>query len=1102
MTCLAGSRRWELLAHDQAAEHELETALGVSALVARVLSARHIREPEEARRFLSPDLVRDWEPPLDIPGMREACDRVERALVTKEQIAVFGDFDVDGMSATALLTLALRRLGGKVEPYIPHRFGEGYGLSREALTRVIEGCNPTLLITVDNGIAAHDEVAWLTNRGIDVVITDHHEPGELVPQGVPVTDPKLSESCASRELAGVGVALKMVAELGVRLGHSELWREYTDLAALGTVSDMMMLLGENRSLVADGITRLRCGFRPGMVALAAAAGTDLASITSDALPFTLIPRLNAAGRMGTTDIAFDLMMTDDPTQAATLAAALEQTNTERREIESQLTDAAIAQADVSYDGGRAVVVAGVGWHEGVKGIVASRLVSCYHVPSIVFTIDDGIARGSGRSVGSVDLFHAVEQCSDLLLRFGGHAGAVGVTCEQARLPEFRQRLETALAQLPAEQFIDHGEISTEVGLHELTIDGIEALDALQPFGQGNKRPLFIARGISMRNRACVGMAGAHLRFVASDGENEIPAIMFRVPNIDKAVSCETVVDLVFDAVNETWQGRTKPKLMVRDILYRDDTDPLEESLTDQELSEGLQDAALEEESPTHEREYYAQLTPEALTDELRQLMIGDNRLLPAQRLALDRLQAGLSTLTIMATGRGKSLIFHIEAARQALAHGRASIFVYPLRALVNDQANHLIASFAQLGLTATVLTGETDSAERELIYAGLASGEIDVILTTPEYLAIHSKQLSVSHRVGFVVIDEAHHAGMAKSGNRPAYVELPRIRSELGDPVVLAVTATANAAIAREICRLVDIDETNVIIDQSVRENLSIRDARAVRERDLALAHVVASGGKCVVYVNSRSQSVNLTRTLRRSVPDLGERIAFYNAGMSRADRTAVERAFRSGQLSCIVSTSAFGEGVNIPDIRNVVLYHLPFGMTEFNQMSGRAGRDGLPATIHLLYGPQDARINEAVLSAAAPSRDEMAIIYRALKAYSDVGTLDGTPRALHEGSLTELLDAFDAKLGFTTASIEAALAVFSELDLVVVEGFGSDRRVRLKPNPARVELEDSVRYVEGLREQEAFAQFCSWALTTDAERMLEGLNRPLIPSFGQVVDG
>ena len=1090
----ADGPRWAILPNDEASERRLASELGIPPLVARVLVARGLGDVARAREFLSPSIERDWADPLCIPGMAGAVARVERALDAHETIAVFGDFDVDGMTSTCLLTLALRRMGADVHPFIPHRFGEGYGLSREALARVRAACDPSLVVTVDNGIAAAREVAWLTAEGVDVVVTDHHEPADLVPEGVPVTDPKLSEDCPSRELAGVGVALKLVCELGGRRGMPGLWLEFLDVAALGTLSDMMLLTGENRAIVAEGIRLMRRAPRPGLAALAATAGLDLSQATADGLPFSLIPRLNAAGRMGSTDVALELLLSDDVSDATILAGRLEAINAERKETEAALADAALAEAERTYRGGRAVVVGGRGWHEGVKGIVASRLVSRYHVPAIVFTIDDeGLARGSGRSVGSVDLFHAVEHCSDVLVRFGGHAGAVGVTCEAARLDEFRDRLCAALDALPDEQFVDVGEVTAVCELSELTVESLDALELLQPFGQGNKKPVLAARGVSMRNRALVGADGAHLRFMATDGLSSVAAIMFRVPDPERAAAWDGVCDLVFEAVNETWQGRTKPKLMVKDIIYRDA--PAPGDAADEKDAEDRGDASPGAPTPSRRAELAALDAP-ALDDALRRLLIGDAELLPAQRAALDRLSEGRSCLAVMATGRGKSLVFHLHAAREAVARDRASVFVYPLRALVADQSFHLREALAQAGVTSEVLTGETPQAERARIFAGLASGAVDIVLTTPEFLSIHRADFAASRRVGFVVVDEAHHAGLAAPGDRDAYLELPSILADLGRPVALAVTATAEPGVARGICRLLSIDEADVIVDESVRDNLRIDDGRAAHDREAALARIVATGEKCVVYVPTRDRAVALVRMLRHRVPDLADRVSYYHAGLSRATRLRVERAFRGGELACVVSTSAFGEGVNLPGIRHVVLFGLPLGQVEFNQMSGRAGRDGAPATVHLLFGTDDVRPGEAVLSASAPARDDLVTLYRTLCGLFRAGG----PVALDDEAIARVAREREPLTPLDAREVSTGLSIFSELGFCSVSGWGEARRVSMASAPVRMELTQSACYLEGVRLQRAFAEFCRWALEAPADVLLARVNRPITPNFGIIV--
>ncbi|MBE6468444.1 MAG: single-stranded-DNA-specific exonuclease RecJ [Coriobacteriaceae bacterium] len=1103
MSTLQSTRRWSVARPHPELEAELSRELDVAPLVARVMAANGISSVREGKLFLTPSLERDWADPLIIPGMPGVVERVCRAVEAGERIAVFGDFDVDGITSTCLLTEGLRALGAVAEPFIPRRFGEGYGISREALDRVIDACAPDLVVTVDNGIAARDETPYLAERGIDLVVTDHHEPGGLVPRDVPLTDPKLSDEGPSRELAGAGVALKLVQALGERLGAPELWRRYTEVAALGTVADMMTLTPENRALVADGIAHMRATARPGYIALAALTRTDLSTVTTDSLSFSLIPRLNAAGRMADPALALELLMATDPIEAGRLAAELEQVNQERRSTEADLTEQALARVAETYDGGRVIVVGGEGWHEGVKGIVASRLTNRYHVPSLLFSIEDGIARGSGRSVGSINLFDAVERCSDLLIRFGGHAGAVGVTCAAENLDALRDRLGAVLAELPKEDFEDTGDISATVSLAELDIDTVRQLSLLEPFGQGNRTPVFAVEGVTMTDRACVGRTGDHLRFSATDGAVCVPAIMFRAPEPAELAACDTVVDLVFEAVAETWAGRTKTKLMIKDILRHGPEggagQPARAVPGEGDEVPCCVDGVGEGPAPSagaeaaSRRASLVRLPYTELTRALIHALIGTAEPHAAQMRALDALAGGEDVLAVMGTGRGKSLVFQVHAAREAILNGAASVFVYPLRALVADQAIHLEASLAPLGLKVGVLTGETPADARPRAFAQLASGALDIVLTTPEFLAIHAQRFAAARRVRFVALDEAHHIAGARGGDREAYLDLPSVLRRLGSPRVLACTATATAEAAAAIREVLPAART--VVDDAIRENLAVDDDRDLAARENRLVSIVATGEKCVVYVNSREQSVSLVRMLRRRVPDRARAIAFYNAGLSRADRSRVEGAFRDDELSCIVSTSAFGEGVNLPGIRHVVLYHLPFSATEFNQMSGRAGRDGDPASIHLLYSSRDARINERLLTDLAPERGELVALYRALQTMWRAGTSrTAGGLAATDADLASLAGRIDAAAALPERAVAAALGIFEELGFIRTRHGAAGRLIEVVESPGRVELTESTRYLEGIRARMAFSSFRSWALEASAHDMLARVNRPIVP--------
>ncbi|MBQ3301066.1 MAG: single-stranded-DNA-specific exonuclease RecJ, partial [Eggerthellaceae bacterium] len=1039
--------QFNVSAVDRRAVDRLKAQFGLPNFIATIMVARGITTPEEAERFLTPSLDRDWLNPYEIEGMQGVVDALEQAVRDRRHIVVFGDFDLDGISATTVLTRGLRALGGWATPFIPRRFDEGYGLTAAAFERVRQ-MEPELLVTVDCGISCKNEIEAIQAEGVDVVVTDHHEPGDQCPVGIPLVDPKTVQGCPSAILAGVGVALKVVQALGGRFGFPHLWRSYTDLATLGTVADLMPMRDENRALVADGLNKINGSPRPCIAALLGQAGVSGKPVTATSLSFSLIPRLNAAGRMGDASIALDLLMTDDFDDACKLAAKLEATNDARRSIEAELSEVARAKALEVYHGQRALIVAGEGWHEGVKGIVASRLVHTYGVPCLLFTVDGDEARGSGRTVGSVNLFKAVESCEDLLTRFGGHEAAVGVTLPASNLKEFSARLCSYMDRLPEEAFHPLIEIDACVSLDELTFENVEKLDALAPFGQENRVPCLLTRDGLLSNARAVGAEKNHFSCVLSDGRAKVSGIMFHCTDIDLLTHTDCVVNAAFEVQIDEWRGRRSVKAMLKSLAPAQACAALEACLdphntgfmsdlyatSDEDLCasepENPADVEAYEIQTAANREAWerrAQAEPGKLEADVIRTLIGGSQLHQAQREVLDSLKQGQSTLCVMATGRGKSLTFHVHAAGIALRDHAASLFVYPLRALIADQAFHLRSALSRFGISVSVLTGECTPEERAATYRALEEGTCDIVLSTPEFLSYHADKLAQSGRIKFVVVDEAHHIGLAKAGNREAYATLDDALSKLGDPVVLALTATADGAVARDIAQVLPID--TCVFDQTERENLVLDDRRGLKAREDYLANLVAGGGKTIIYVNSREQSVALARQLRLKVPQLARLIGFYNAGLSRSERTRIEEMFRTGHLSVLVATSAFGEGVNIPDIRHVVLYHLPYNGIEFNQMSGRAGRDGAEAGVHLLYGSCDAETNQAILRDMTPDRNRMVLVYKYLRDLSRPAA-----GAFFAVNSVEIADALSARSGshqMTPTSVDCAIAVFRELGLV-----------------------------------------------------------------------
>ena len=666
------SAQFKIKAADPASVVRLERELGLPRFIAATLVARGIDNPAAVHRFLAPSLERDWLDPYIIPGLSDVADALEAAVKRGDHILVFGDFDLDGISATTVLTRGLRALGAQATPFIPLRFEEGYALSQAAITRACS-FGPDFIVTVDCGIACKAEAAAVVEAGLGLAITDHHEPVDLVPEGVPVADPKCDANCPSSILAGVGVALKLVQVLGGRLGQPHLWRDFTDFATLGTVADLMPMRDENRALVSDGIARMNAAPRPCIAALLATSGAADKPVSATNLSFSVIPRLNAAGRMGDAQLALDLLMTDDFEEANRLATKLESVNDQRRAIEAELSEIAKAQAAEIYHGQRALVVSGESWHEGVKGIVASRLVNTYGVPSLLFTIDGDEARGSGRSVGQVSLFSAVESASDLLTRFGGHDAAVGVTLPADKLPEFERRLCAYMDALPEGAFHPLVEIDSCVSLDELTLDNVAQLDKLAPFGQEHPVPVYLARDVMLANCRAVGAEKNHFSCSLSDGRATVSGIMFHCSDIESLMRTDSVVNAAFEVQIDEWRGRKSVKAMLQSLAPARTCGALEACLNPENLSfvadlYATSDAELCANAPHRPEdveayeaaraanracwERKAAEDPAALKQAVVRAIIGDKPLHDAQRDILAHLRAGRSTPGLIAPGRG------------------------------------------------------------------------------------------------------------------------------------------------------------------------------------------------------------------------------------------------------------------------------------------------------------------------------------------------------------------------------------------------------------------------------------------------------------------
>ncbi|MCK5446723.1 MAG: single-stranded-DNA-specific exonuclease RecJ, partial [Gemmatimonadetes bacterium] len=507
----------------------LSESVGLPDDVCRILLRRGIDSSEEARAFLRPHLA-SVHSPHDLPDMGPAVERIERAVAAGETILVHGDYDADGMSAAALLTLGFRELGGSVEAFVPHRTRDGYDLSDAGIKKASES-GASLIVTADCGVTASAAVAKAASMGIDVVVTDHHRPGSEIPRAIAVVDPMLPGSrYPFRDLAGVGVAFKLLSALYERVGaDAPSLNQHLDLVALGTVADQMPLTGENRILVRAGLRALERSRKTGLRSLLASAGISPdRRIEAEDISFRLAPRLNSVGRMAEADAGLRLLLAGDPREAERLADYLERQNAERRLTDTRVYEDVKRQVRSRLrDEDRAVVLWGDDWHPGVLGIVASRLVESYHRPAIVISFDGDVGRGSGRSTEGFHLFNALQECEPILERFGGHRMAAGLTVRRERVEELATRLqEMARRDLSDREPVEEIRLDLEVSVKRLGYDLLRWLGHLAPFGSGNPTPVLMVRGVTLDRPSRVGNDGGHLRFqLVGDGQR-VPAIAF------------------------------------------------------------------------------------------------------------------------------------------------------------------------------------------------------------------------------------------------------------------------------------------------------------------------------------------------------------------------------------------------------------------------------------------------------------------------------------------------------------------------------------------------------------------------------------------------
>jgi single-stranded-DNA-specific exonuclease len=565
--------QWTIRRPDRQAVKDLATGLDCHPLIAALLVNRGIRDRETAEIYLRPTLA-TLRSPFTIRDMDAAVTRIHRGIEAHERILVFGDYDVDGVTGTTLLVEFLSATGADVSYYIPHRTREGYGLRAAHITDHAQPAGIDLIITVDCGSSSRDAVQAAAARGIDVIVTDHHTISEPIPEAAAVVNPRRAD-CPSGfgHLAGVGVAFALIICLRRHLREHAFWKErpepnlkdLCDLVALGTVADMVPLITENRSLSRAGLEVINTGRRPGIQALIRASGMRGNLAGAEDIAFRLGPRINAAGRIEHAAAAVELLSTDDNVRAARIAADLNRLNQQRRETEGRILAQILEHlaAHPRLLARKTLVLSHPDWHEGVLGIVASKLKDRFYRPTILLTVRDGVGRGSGRSIPGIDLYSCLADCAEMLTRFGGHTMAAGMSLDADRVAAFRDRFESVVAGAAGDEtFVPELDIDGEIDLADVSAGFLDELEMLSPFGAGNPEPLFMARNIIVAHSRIVGQYHRRmtLRQQSDAGSRSIQAIQFRVDPHERLPS--RFDRLAFRLGWNRWNGRKTPQIIV------------------------------------------------------------------------------------------------------------------------------------------------------------------------------------------------------------------------------------------------------------------------------------------------------------------------------------------------------------------------------------------------------------------------------------------------------------------------------------------------------------------------------------------------------------
>ncbi len=558
------NKKWQIYQSDYEKIKELQEKYNINKLLATILSNRGIIEEKQIKKFLDPKRT-DFYNPFLMPDMESAVNRILKAIENNEKIIIYGDYDVDGITSVTVLKSFFQDRGIHVDEYIPNRLNEGYGLNKTAIEKISKQ-KYTLMITVDCGISAIEEIDYANQLGIETIVTDHHEPGNELPKALAVVDAKRKDNkYPCRNLAGVGVVFKLIQALSIKLNLDEKeYLKYLDIVCVGTISDIVPLEDENRVIVKLGLKLVSQTRNLGLREILKLSGYQ--QIDSTTISFGVAPRINACGRMGHQEDALKLFTTKDINEVIKLAEKLNEYNKERQDIEKNIYNEAIEIIDKDdLDKKNTIVVMGKNWHHGVIGIVSSKITEQYFKPSILLCEEDDYGKGSGRSIPGFDLYKALTECKDTIDKFGGHSMAVGINVKKEQFNEFRNKLEGIAKEQHIEEIVPILNIDAQVELDEINKDMVNSLKELEPYGEGNKMPIFAFKNLRIDSIRALS-EGKHLKLTLKDKKNIVNAIGFNLGYLSSEYKIGDKIDVVGNLEINSFNGVDNLQINIKDIM--------------------------------------------------------------------------------------------------------------------------------------------------------------------------------------------------------------------------------------------------------------------------------------------------------------------------------------------------------------------------------------------------------------------------------------------------------------------------------------------------------------------------------------------------------